>query len=583
MSTQETDYGRGKSRPGVRGDNSPRFTGQQAVPVLAQRRYFPGSAGRPVPQPDRQGTESRGSGTGEEDSYGRQIVGQKSITGDDDPVLVVQDAWDSLTDEERDGIGVWVNRDVPHVVIIDVMDWGSEEVGKRIGAAAKKIVGEEHVIYHNEAGKPDGDSWVEIKSLVFDPEGLKSTKEEEKALSGLAEGSGGALVAPARQKFRIKIVGPSSLRRSRYAAKSLHFYTKAVEPPAPTPPPSQPTPEPESKPKPKQAAPKPVKQPAQPKPAQPQQAAPSPAPKPAPAPANEAPRSAQDNLRALRQQYGRNREQAAEEEVANNPNLVDIGELASEEEIPAEPEKQSDAEALREQYKEKLAEEKKPVRSRRKAPVMASNVTKAMPVYDPVANMARADMAEEQGDERGVRWWRGLAGVQQANPEVQAAFIECRTPSDMMRQHIGISRMSKQRFRGTLVETGWLTDGRFAVQVDEKERDKQLKGRVLGSVNTARAFDINTILSMYTPDVEVFPTNEVLVFGGDRGARWRGVVRFEGSKEGENYTPTVAAAYVSGLVRRYPNARWYISKSGEGHLMVVDNDKTVAIVMPTTL
>lgn len=111
------------------------------------------------------------------------LNGTKSL--EEDPLKKVQEIIDSCTEEELDGINVWFNTDKPHVVIIDIMDWGSEDVGKKIGKHAIKVVGDQHVIYHNEQGKPQGDSWTEVKP-----------SRKKKALSAMNNSTGGALVAP---------------------------------------------------------------------------------------------------------------------------------------------------------------------------------------------------------------------------------------------------------------------------------------------------------------------------------------------------------------------------------------------------
>lgn len=100
-------------------------------------------------------------------------VGVKSLLIDR-----VQEFINTLSKEEIDGINVWCNDASPQIAIIDIMDWGSEEIGKKIGAIASKVVGENHVIYHNEQPPPDGDRWVRIKqskSIL-----IKSTEGENK-------------------------------------------------------------------------------------------------------------------------------------------------------------------------------------------------------------------------------------------------------------------------------------------------------------------------------------------------------------------------------------------------------------------
>lgn len=102
-----------------------------------------GSGGALVPEPEWGGPKPK----------------KKSL---ENPIKILQDVVDNLTDDKLSGIGVWVNTDQPHLVIVDIMDWGDPKVGEKIGKVAQKVVGEKHVVYHNEGGTPQG-NWIEVK------------------------------------------------------------------------------------------------------------------------------------------------------------------------------------------------------------------------------------------------------------------------------------------------------------------------------------------------------------------------------------------------------------------------------------
>jgi hypothetical protein len=80
-----------------------------------------------------------------------------------------------------------------------------------------------------------------------------------------------------------------------------------------------------------------------------------------------------------------------------------------------------------------------------------------MAIEDPLACLARADLALEKGDRGRDRWWRGLAEALRVSPSVQRAFAQCRTLSqlgDQLRRRRSEALCSN--VRATLETHGWL-------------------------------------------------------------------------------------------------------------------------------
>lgn len=93
----------------------------------------------------------------------RQVVhrlGRVKASGDLHADLVqrkrdgVQDAVNAQTADDLVGIEIFLHADTPFIVVIDVMDWGDDAAGQKLGKAVAKIVGKDHVIYHNEQQPP---------------------------------------------------------------------------------------------------------------------------------------------------------------------------------------------------------------------------------------------------------------------------------------------------------------------------------------------------------------------------------------------------------------------------------------------
>lgn len=77
---------------------------------------------------------------------------------------LIQKIVDGYTAEQLDGIYVYYYGDPgTSLCIVDIMDWGEESTGKKIGDAVSKIIGSDHVIYHNEQPKPKGQGWSTIR------------------------------------------------------------------------------------------------------------------------------------------------------------------------------------------------------------------------------------------------------------------------------------------------------------------------------------------------------------------------------------------------------------------------------------
>jgi hypothetical protein len=124
---------------------------------------------------------------------------------------------DKLPAGDMAGIEVYVHDGLPKIVIIDIMDWGEEAVGKRIGLYAQKRVGEEHVIYHNESATPTTNrsgKWKKISRTKKDmPQSFKAAAGPNLMIAGMAD----------------DLVGLIAARRAANARK----HQQAPRPPAP--------------------------------------------------------------------------------------------------------------------------------------------------------------------------------------------------------------------------------------------------------------------------------------------------------------------------------------------------------------
>ena len=79
------------------------------------------------------------------------VSGAKSMA--DTAVGDLQQFVESLSDQEKDGLGIWVNPGPPKMAIVDFMDWwgGEADAQQRIKSALAKWCGDEaNVIVQNE-------------------------------------------------------------------------------------------------------------------------------------------------------------------------------------------------------------------------------------------------------------------------------------------------------------------------------------------------------------------------------------------------------------------------------------------------
>src|SRR5215471_16383895 len=141
------------------------------------------------------------------------------------------------------------------------------------------------------------------------------------------------------------------------------------------------------------------------------------------------------------------------------------------------------------------------------------DVESTMDIADPLSLFARADRAEERGDERGARFWRGLGEALLSNEPARRAFASCRSLRDVMRQrardrggrpHTYGARRAAQ-FRATLAQQALLTDGVFLVRVTAREQERLLKGTALRAAEEARPVPALELLGRAAAGAEVFP------------------------------------------------------------------------------
>ncbi len=164
--------------------------GMGAAPMMPPFGAPPPQAGAPVPlqppggaplPPDQmqEPTEIHASrqdpGNLSQGALGPRMKGLRArAKSKSSPLTRLKTVLDSLSEEELDGIYVYLNENTPNIVIIDVLDWGDPKIGDRIGRAAAKIIGsDEHVIFHNEEAKPEGDGWVQVDPTI---KGTKSLR-----------------------------------------------------------------------------------------------------------------------------------------------------------------------------------------------------------------------------------------------------------------------------------------------------------------------------------------------------------------------------------------------------------------------
>lgn len=92
----------------------------------------------------------------------KPLVGSKRLNGN---LMNLQDAINAHSVEEVEGINVWLNTNIPNRVIIDVLDWGSERIGCKIGKIAEQSLNNESKVeYRNEGAKPQAsEGWVRVR------------------------------------------------------------------------------------------------------------------------------------------------------------------------------------------------------------------------------------------------------------------------------------------------------------------------------------------------------------------------------------------------------------------------------------
>jgi hypothetical protein len=214
-----------------------------------------------------------------------------------------------------------------------------------------------------------------------------------------------------------------------------------------------------------------------------------------------------------------------------------------------------------------------------------NDVSKGMAIEDPLACLARADLALEKGDPGRARWWRGLAEALRASPSVQRAFAQCRTLGqlgDQLRRGRSDAWFSKAR--ATLEKHGWLTDGAVLLRPTEAERNRLLRGAAF-RVASGTPFDVPGLIASMKAGPRVFPAGAAADFpdpvpGWDEPpVRWKGLIRLSA---GPRRSWAVAACYVGAIVRRHPEANWYAPTGSTGALLVKEGRRTVALVMPCT-
>lgn len=78
----------------------------------------------------------------------------------------IKKAVSGLTDDQRDGLVVWLNHEAGKCVI-DSMDWHEGGGRKIVGKVAEEELGKDGVEYQNEGPRPKGSGWVNITANAF--------------------------------------------------------------------------------------------------------------------------------------------------------------------------------------------------------------------------------------------------------------------------------------------------------------------------------------------------------------------------------------------------------------------------------
>ncbi|RJQ27127.1 hypothetical protein C4577_02295 [Candidatus Parcubacteria bacterium] len=100
----------------------------------------------------------------------------KSYDSQSDVKDKIQKVVDEISDEDWDGISIWMLKESPHLTIVDMADWNNGKAEEMLKHGLVRALGDEtNIVWHNEGGKPEGDTWIEItKTKTLNNAGLKS-------------------------------------------------------------------------------------------------------------------------------------------------------------------------------------------------------------------------------------------------------------------------------------------------------------------------------------------------------------------------------------------------------------------------
>lgn len=129
---------------------------QQAMAQMASTPSGMMEGQQPQPQP---GVPGQGEGPGSSES--------QLVTHSNPKVARIKKALDALSEDDEDGLLVWVNPETNQAVI-DGMDWHNGDGAKIVGRVAEKVFGRKNVHYQNEGSVPSKkEGWIKLNSTVF--------------------------------------------------------------------------------------------------------------------------------------------------------------------------------------------------------------------------------------------------------------------------------------------------------------------------------------------------------------------------------------------------------------------------------